>query len=227
MHNKASMLRTGCNSSRHFQDSYSRGKNLKSDHSQELISHFSLCQSPWKAHSEASMAETSEETTYPANSSHQIIQKNTKLTQPLLTISCLPRLVHFHSLSKFPEMIYHSTTQAGQSPFCALQFLMLKGSSRNSSCLARLQHRLTSNVQCKILLLSKWRRHGDRDASLPQARITQAPLNSVANQGISKAKRQSLVPLKVSAASTQAYTKVKWSNGFTVTLVQCYCVRFN
>lgn len=46
MHNKASMLRIGCNSSRHFQDSYSRGKNLKSGHSEELVSHFSLCQSP-------------------------------------------------------------------------------------------------------------------------------------------------------------------------------------
>lgn len=73
MHNKASMLRTGFNSSRHFEDSYSRGKNLRSGHSQELVSHFSLCQRPWKAHSEASMAETSKETTYAANSSHQII----------------------------------------------------------------------------------------------------------------------------------------------------------
>lgn len=73
MHNKASMLRIGCNSSRHFQDSYSRSKNLKSGHSEELVSHFSLCQSPWKAHSKASIAETSKETTYPANRSHQII----------------------------------------------------------------------------------------------------------------------------------------------------------
>jgi len=53
----------------------------------------------------------------------------------------------------------------------------------------------------------------------------QVLLNCVANQEISKGRSQSLVPLEVSADSTHAYTKVKWLNGFPVTLVQCYCIK--
>lgn len=66
-------------------------------------------------------------------------------------------------------------------------------------------------MHCKILLLTKWQRH----ASLPQAKVTRVLLNSGANQEISKGKSQSLLPLKVSADSTQAYTKVKWFSSYS------------
>lgn len=78
-----------------------------------------------------------------------------------------------------------------------------------------------SNTRCKTPLLTKWQRH----APLPQAKVTQVLLNSVANQEIAKGKSHSLVSLEVSADSAQAYTQAKWLNGLPVTLVPCYCVR--